>query len=383
MDSILNSLTHALTVHGQQQSTNTLGDRSQYIGMSDIAKAADCLRATLAGKLRQACSSSPSLERELRLQRGHWFERGIANAFSATGQPFLHQLEILIRHNGIPIGAHLDFVFVEQDEKRTVHVQVIECKSCENIPETAYASHEMQVYGQVGLLQSCWNKPCFSLPVKVAGSKQRPVTFPALVREVLGLVLPKSSDEVIITGCILCVSMSEAKAFGPYHPNGLMLNACLCLGESIWKGMADIRSGQSSLNDLPTVKGHHPLCDYCEENTDCPRFDGIDAQDMESDLQRLLHLKAEKELICKNIQEEENRLKQLCRARLPQGGWLHAESNRVRLVNCDGKRTLDKDLLYAELSRYLDKGTALAVMDAAHKTGNGYERLNISPINHG
>jgi hypothetical protein len=162
----------------------------------------------------------------------------MAGAFVSTGRPFLHQLEIQIQHNQIPIWAHLDFVFVEQNEAGTVHIQVVECKSCENIPETAYASREMQIYGQVGLLQSCWNTPCFSLPEKMASGKQRPVTFPILIKEALGLTLLENANETIITGCILCISMNEAKAFGPYYPNELMLNACLGLGENIWKSMA-------------------------------------------------------------------------------------------------------------------------------------------------
>ena len=381
MDNILSVLADALAFRGKQRTTSELGDRSQYIGMSDIAKATDCLRAAVARKIPKTPSRPPALTKELRLQRGHWFEQGVADAFAVTGRPFLQQLEIRIQHQGVPIQAHLDFVFVEQRNGKPAQIHVIECKSCENIPETAYASHEMQVYGQIGLLHSFWNKPCFSLPTKAVGSKQQPVTFPVLAKEVLGLVLPKNSEERFITGCILCVSMSDAKAFGPYSPNRLMLNACLSLGESIWQGMVAVRSGKANLNDLPTAKGHHPLCDYCEWNNDCPRFDGIAATDIEDDLHHLLTLKKQKDRICKEIQEEENRLKHLCRARLPQGGWLSAEANRVRLVNCDGKRTLDKELLYSELSRHLDEDAALAVIDAAHKTGNTYERLTISNIN--
>lgn len=380
MDNVLNSLTQGLAVHSHRHTLSSLGDRSAYIGMSDIAKSADCLRAAVAGKLRSASSTQTSLSRELRLQRGHWFEQGVANAFAATGRPFLHQLEIRIQHHGIPVRAHLDFAFIERSEGEPTHVHVIECKSCENIPETAYASHEMQVYGQIGMLQYYWDTPCFSLPAGAGGDTPPPTTFPVLVKDILGLTLPQNVDRAVITGSILCVSMSTAEAFGPYAPNALMLNACLGLGERIWKDMVNIRSGQSVLNDLPTAKGHHPLCDYCETNADCPRFDGIHAHDIESDLQHLLHLKAEKELLCTNIQEEEAKLKRLYRARLPEGGWLNAQEKRIRLIDCDGKRILDKDLLYSELTNHLDEDTALIVIEASHKTGNSYERLTISNI---
>jgi hypothetical protein len=129
------------------------------------------------------------------------------------------------------------------------------------------------------------------------------------------------------------------------------------------------------------AKGHHPLCDYCEVNADCPRFDGIGAPEIEEELCVLSQFKEEKNLICQKIQEEEERLKVLCRASLPQGGWLSAETNRIRLVNSDGKRTLDKDLLYSELIRHLDEDTAIAIIEASHKTCKGYERLVIDSIN--
>ena len=332
MDSLLSLFTHALITHGQQRTASSLGDRSQYVGISDIAKAADCLRAAVAGKLPCSSTTLSSLCRELRLQRGHWFEQGVVNAFAATGQPFLHQLEIRIQHHGIPMQAHLDFVFIEECEGEPAHIRVIECKSCENIPETAYASHEMQVYGQMGLLRACWHQPCFTLPVAGDKSTQKPTTFPALVKQATGLSLPKNVEDVIITGSILCLSMNNAKVFGPYSPNGLMLNACLNLGESLWTHAAAIRAGESSLNDVPTAKGHHPLCDYCEVNKDCPRFKGVTAAEIEDDLQYLAQLKKEKGKISQVIQKEEEKLKHLYRASLPQGGWLSAETSRVRLV---------------------------------------------------
>jgi len=380
MENILNMLTHALATHGRQRTTASLGDRSRYIGVSDIAKATNCLRAAVAGKLTSQNFASPSLARELRLQRGHWFEQGVTNAFTASGQPFLHQLEIGVTHKGIPIRAHLDFVFVGQDEEGTVHIQVIECKSCERIPETAHAAYEMQLYGQIGLLRSCWNTPCFTVPENTDGSGKL-MSFPALLKKQRGISLSNNLENVVITGSILCLSMNDARVFGPYYPNAVMLNAGLGLAEDIWTAAGAIHSGQMALNDVPTANGHHPLCDYCEVNADCPRFDGIDAPEIEDALCFLNQLREEKNVICQKIQEEEDRLKALCRASLPQGGWLSAETNRIRLVNNDGKRTLDKDLLYSKLIQHLDDDTAAAVIDASHKTGKGYERLVIGSIN--
>ena len=48
---LLPLLNSGLQLHRQNQTATHLGDRSQYIGMSDIAKGVECLRAAVAGKL--------------------------------------------------------------------------------------------------------------------------------------------------------------------------------------------------------------------------------------------------------------------------------------------------------------------------------------------
>lgn len=382
MDSILGLLTHALAVHGQQRTALSLGDRNSYIGMSDIAKAADCLRAAVAEKLRPALPKPASLTRELRLQRGHWFEQGIASAFTSTGQLFLHQLEIQFQHHGIPVKAHLDFVFVGQDEQGTVHVQVIECKSCENIPATAYASHEMQVYGQIGLLHSCWNTPRFSLPATITGRKQSPTTFPALIKEAFDLTMPKTISQNAVTGHILCISMNDAQTFGPYSPNDLMLNACLGLGESIWKGMADIQSGQSTLNDLPTVRGHHPLCDYCEWNADCPKFhDGEYQPEWQEDLERLALLKQGRSQLEEEIVRLETGLKDAYSLSGMAGDWINTDGHRFHVIPLNGRRTLNRERLHQELTMSLGEEKAHGLMTRCEQEGRAFSRLVINKIN--
>ena len=49
------------------------------------------------------------LKRQPVLQRGHWLEMGMENAFKAIAVPFLAQLEIDVVREGIPVRAHLDF----------------------------------------------------------------------------------------------------------------------------------------------------------------------------------------------------------------------------------------------------------------------------------
>ncbi len=49
MQDILSSLAVGLHKAETTRTANTLGDRSRYVGMSDIGKAADCLRAAVIG----------------------------------------------------------------------------------------------------------------------------------------------------------------------------------------------------------------------------------------------------------------------------------------------------------------------------------------------
>ncbi|MDR1642246.1 MAG: hypothetical protein LBT59_21350, partial [Clostridiales bacterium] len=183
---ILDILEKGLHRHGVERTQAALGDRSAYVGLSDIGKAADCLRAAVANKISVQAESS--LENQLRLHRGHWFESGVADAFKAAGVPFLHQLAISTVHNGVPVKGHLDFVFIGPNGE----IQVIELKSCEQLPDTAYASYEMQVYGQLGLLESLWNTPSFAL-----FDGEAPTNFPALVKREFNVTLPK---QAVISG---------------------------------------------------------------------------------------------------------------------------------------------------------------------------------------
>ena len=60
--------------------------------------------------------------------------------------------------------------------------------------------------------------------------------------------------------------------------------------------------------------------------------------------------------------------------------WLAAETMRMRLVACEGRRAFDKDLLHEELARHLDEETCAGVMAGAYKNGRPYDRLVVSGI---
>jgi hypothetical protein len=249
-------------------------------------------------------------------------------------------------------------------------LQVVELKSCENMPDTAYASHEIQLFGQMGLLASCLGQSVFSL------NQGKPGRLGTLLKREMGIPLPK---QPIITGSILCVSMTEAKVFGPYLPNDLMFGVCQNLASDLWNYLQAVASGEATLDDVPCSNGFNPLCNWCEWNRACPRFTSIAAPELEEDLLEMQRLKAEKEGLELQLQALDKQLRMTCQ----QVGedWLAAETLRVRLISCEGRRSFDKELLQGELVRHLDMETTANVMAASYKNGKPYDRLVVNVIN--
>ncbi|NCC60455.1 MAG: hypothetical protein EOM12_05855 [Verrucomicrobiae bacterium] len=380
-------LAKGLVESSAKRTASSLGDRSQYIGMSDIGRALECPRAAVGNKL---FGNSAGLEviqhdlasmlgKELRLQRGHWFEAGVAQVFRTQGLPVIEQLEIQANHNQVPIKAHLDFTFVSAADQSTV--RILELKSCENIPSTLYSSYETQVYGQVGLLRALWEKPAFGVHGEPGMSGCSGLTFPELCRDRLGIQMPADASLVDIEAWVLCLSMSEAKAFGPYLPDKSMLGLCLRTAEDLWTLTVGVRSNGGDIFDLPTAKGFHALCPWCDFNADCPKFEGVDQPQWSPDLARLASLKAEAATLDREISEVEDGLKTAYRLSDVGGNWINAENQRFRVSSQSGRRTLNRDQLRLELSAILGEDDADALIVKCEAEGKPFDRLMINKIN--
>ena len=370
-----------------QRTASSLGDRTRYIGMSDIGRALECPRAAVGNKL---FGSSADLEvsqhdlasmlgMQLRLQRGHWFEAGVAQVFRTQGLPVIEQLEIQGNHNQVPIKAHLDFTFVSAADQPTV--RILELKSCENIPSTLYSSYETQVYGQAGLLRALWNKPAFGVHGEPGMAGCSGLTFSELCRERLGIQMPADASLVDIEAWVLCLSMSEAKAFGPYLPDKSMLGLCLQTAEDLWTLAMGVRSSGGDIFDLPTAKGFHALCPWCDFNADCPKFEGVDQPHWGSDLARLASLKADAATLDREISEVEDGLKTAYRLSDVGGNWINAENQRFRVSSQSGRRSLNREQLRLELSPILGEDECDALLARCESEGKSFERLMVSKIN--
>jgi hypothetical protein len=354
--------------------------------MSDIGRALECPRAAVGRKLfgnggDQAHHHDlpAQLSRQLRLQRGHWFEAGIAQVFRQQRLPVIEQLEIATSHHGVPIRAHLDFLFASAVGQPTV--RILELKSCENIPSTLYSSYETQVYGQVGLLHSLWDQPAFGVHGEVEKQGGAGFTFPQICREKFGIEMPVHPSEVDIEAWVLCLSMSDARAFGPYLPDDTMLSLCLNKAAELWLKFDASKVSGADLDGLATAQGFHPLCPWCEFNADCPKFDGLEQPQWSDTLDRLKDLKTRQGELEVEISEIEEGLRTAYALSDVGGAWIDAGKHRFRVSAQNGRRILNKEQLRLELATVLGGEEADALIARCESVGKPFDRLTVSRIN--
>jgi hypothetical protein len=353
--------------------------------MSDIGRALECPRAAVERKLFgnddlvHQHDLPSQLSRQLRLQRGHWFEAGIAEVFRQQRLPVIEQLEIEADHNGVPIKAHLDFVFASAVGQPTV--RILELKSCENIPSTLYSSYETQVYGQVGLLHALWDQPAFGIHGETDRQGCSRLTFSQICRERFGIEMPADPSLVDIEAWVLCLSMSDAKAFGPYLPDDIMLGLCLKKAEELWHNFDASKVTGEGLDGLATAQGFHPLCSWCEFNADCPKFDGVDQSQWSDSLDRLKDLKTRQGELDTEIAEIEEGLRTAYALSDVGGSWINAGMHRFRVSAQNGRRTLNKEQLRLELSAVLGEEEADAIIARCESEGKSFDRLLVNKIN--
>lgn len=323
-----------------------LGDRSKYIGMSDIGAYLTCQLMAVMNRLHPD-QQDKSLSKMLTLGRGHWFENGIATVLEELKIPHVRQLEIGIDHDFAEIKAHLDFVLVSTSPKPTV--RILEVKSCRELPESLYASYEMQVYGQVGLLYRHWDGPDFSLTDESGEFLFGGLTFPEVAQRLWGMELPDDVNMVDLEAWVLCLSMTDAKVFGPYTADEDMLDLALDVGADLWLKTSQIQEGSLDISAVQPAFGFKGICESCDWNSECPKFAGEEHPDLEQELDELASWKREKGILETKIKARESAMKSWYERANLNGSWITAGNHRFKASEIPGRRKLDKDALEADL----------------------------------
>jgi CRISPR-associated exonuclease Cas4 len=132
---------------GLAQADSGLGDRSKYVGASDVG---GCLRKAYLGKYHR---SEYDLAQHIVFRRGHIGEGIIDLPFQVNGDSYEAQVEVTDGDKEPPIKAHIDFVVSGKSE-----LLVVECKTTNTPIETPYESWIYQIQLQMGLLKRTTDK---------------------------------------------------------------------------------------------------------------------------------------------------------------------------------------------------------------------------------
>ena len=378
-DGLLKILRCGLERSAEQRTAIQLGDRSQYVGMSDIAKMLDCPRAALAGKLYtpEYRSTDEALKHQLLLQRGQWFETGVHQALMGYGLSPLPQLEIEIRYGDVPIKAHLDFTLIATQPQPKSTVRILEVKSTARLPTKLSESYTMQIGGQTALLKAYWNHPVFNI-IQETGEVLYHRTFPEICKEFLDVSLPDDASVCDIQGWVLCLSMCDAKVFGPFLPENTDVARCLDMASEFWEMMSDLRENRLNLNAVQTAQGLAPLCPSCFWRKDCPHFWGSSHPEWEDVLAQLMKLKTQKKSFEADIDDLESRLKVAYQlSHTVRGEWINTGNHTFRVIPQNGRVTVDRKCLAEELKTLLREQDIQTLMVRCEKRGEPFERLYV------
>ncbi len=286
-EQLLITLQSALQELAIQETQENLGDRSTYLGASDIGS---CPRKTILGKVHPPEIDLVTL---LRFRRGHMAEDIVAAAFVTAGfTSFQRQVEA--SHNGeVPIIAHLDFVFISEARKT---MAVLEVKSPEKMPDEPHGAWESQLYLQMGLLAE---------------------SFP---------------EYTVEKGAILAVNLGEygMQLFNGYTPQETMYAGLLDRAKAIWD---EYQQYQQDNNFIPRMEAG-PLCGFCKFIADCPKFAADEVQELRESVEILTTLQKQQKELEKDISTRKRNLLAIVDQRGPMraNGHLLRKASRSRNV---------------------------------------------------
>jgi len=250
-----------------QVSESNLGDRTTYIGASDVA---GCPRMKVLNK-----QNPPQYELSTLIQfaRGHLAEQILVEGAKKAGVSFQHQFTV--QHASAPYIAHIDFVF---GARKDGPLAVLEMKSTQNgVPDSPWESWIEQLHFQMGLLQD---------------------KFP----------------QAQVKGAIMGIDLGSGtwKLYNGFQPDREIYNRLLAKAAHIWEAFTG--------NILPrTEKG--PLCAWCHHRPGCPAYqtEGVpECPSMEPALTEYLGIQEQIKMFQKDMDRIKENLKEAVRLADPE-----------------------------------------------------------------
>jgi len=286
-----------------QRTQETLGDRKEYIGASDLGQ---CPRKAVLDRF----SDELDLATLINFERGHMAEGMLHRALQAEGYDNVERgVEIQDETPaGTPLRIHLDFAY--QSDKRFA---IMEAKSTHPIPPIPHEGWELQLQAQLGAIQK--NYP----------EKQVSGTIFALD------VAPKKG--------------ATHKVWNTYTPDSTIYRALQEKADLIFNGIQEMKSSGNLPDDIDTEPSL--LCAYCPHIWDCPKFQEVEQLDgLQDELTKLTTAQSEK----KRMEEIEKSFKEDFKEILrPIRGWVRINGHIIR-VNAKRRNKIN----YGELNSFLE-----------------------------
>ena len=229
-----------------ERTASNLGDRTQYVGASDIT---GCMRKAVLTKREPVTHSLATLVRFL---RGHMAEKIVKHSLDAMGIEYDYQPEF-IYSDRYHIRAHPDFV-LPGDAK---DILVLECKSVNGMVAKPYEDWARQLQYQMGLIASHTDK------------------------NVKGAVVA------------IDIGTGQVKVFNGYSYDREVFARLTQKADTIWNHL----NLDTESNKIRTEFG--PLCAWCQYRHDCTEFipaKGLPEVPLQNEVQEyLLNRTAKKE----------------------------------------------------------------------------------------
>lgn len=242
-----------------QHTAETLGDRRNYLGASDIGH---CPRKVILQRIDPKEHDLASL---LRFERGYMTEEIVAKVFTAAGYSFERQVEAPIYLEGVPFLAHIDFVFTSAKAKIK---SILEVKSSEAL-EGPHGSWEAQLFTQMG-------------------------------------AIAEKHPEYTIWGAILVVDLANGTTafFSGYSPNTIIYDGLKQRAGRIWTAYQSMQNKEKiELETEPSL-----LCGHCDHLLSCPYFAARDVPDLIHFVEDLEALKDEMKKLKQRIEPQKEHL---------------------------------------------------------------------------
>ena len=353
-------LVKAIAEQNQRRSAKSLGNRSLYIGASDIAGSFGCERRVVFNKLYPEIDRADA-KSVISLERGHWVEEGIGKAIARKmSGGFMKGVRIdFTTEAGTPVQIHPDFVVLGKGK-----IVIFEVKSVKDIPSETRVEHQAQTQCQVSAIKNLWSQKAFSM------QEIEKASFPMLASMALGknfTLLPE------IEGYVLYVSPDNLKLSDPITPDNAFWDVLQKKADSIWEKVQDASIEPQS------ARGIYPLCDYCAHIAECPNF--ASSKQVQGVKERVLFLK-DSSAQQKEIEAEEDSVKDEVKAYAEASGflgeWLEEDGYKIKVAMQPGRKSLNDDLLRQKLEQdYKLSSEAIDKLFAdCTSFGNPFMRVN-------